>query len=230
MRDMKDIKKVATYWAKKLRDAQGLEPGEELFFQQLLRAAKKSTRVLEVGVGRGRMLKMLSANGVAARCYGIDLTDSLMHTDPSVGKTKGDARELPYRNASFNLVYSLGVIEHFPETKLAIAEHARVTSKGGLVIVTTPHLSVFTPLRYLVYLVKESNRGTFEEIRGRNIRLKTIKEYFAAADLELVDSGLFGLYGVGRTLQKSRLDILRRTLQTNLFVGAYLYVIGKKKV
>jgi len=74
------------------------------------------------------------------------------------------------------LVYSLDVVEHFPETVLAIAEHARVVRKGSLVLTTTPHLSVITSLRYMMYLLKgEHSLGTFEEIRGRSMKLGAMK-------------------------------------------------------
>jgi SAM-dependent methyltransferase len=54
---------------------------------------------------------------------------------------KGDGFSLPFKDKSFDVVYSEGVIEHFP-TDYAIAmvkEHARVCRPGGLVLVSVPN-------------------------------------------------------------------------------------------
>ncbi len=47
----------------------------------------------------------------------------------------GDARHLPFANESFDIVFSYSVLQHFSveDAKLAFAEAARVTKKGGLV-------------------------------------------------------------------------------------------------
>ena len=40
----------------------------------------------------------------------------------------GDVRELPFCDASFDAIYSMGTIEHFAETERAVSEMARVLS------------------------------------------------------------------------------------------------------
>ena len=44
-------------------------------------------------------------------------------------------RDLPFRDASFDAIYSMGTIEHFDETERAIAEMARVLKPGGRLLV-----------------------------------------------------------------------------------------------
>ena len=50
-----------------------------------------------------------------------------------------DVRALPFRPGSFDLVYSMGTIEHFPEYASAVAEVFRVLRPGGTVIVGVPN-------------------------------------------------------------------------------------------
>ena len=50
-----------------------------------------------------------------------------------------DIRRLPFADASFDAVYSMGTIEHFDETEEAIAEMARVLKPGGRAIVGVPN-------------------------------------------------------------------------------------------
>ena len=52
----------------------------------------------------------------------------------------GDVRHLPYRDGTFDLVYSMGTVEHFPEYHDAIAEIFRVLKPGGRAIVGVPNL------------------------------------------------------------------------------------------
>lgn len=93
--------------------------------------------VLEVGVGAGTDFVQFARNG--ARLSGIDLTDAavelvqkrlaLEHLEADV--RVGDAEELPFADASFDLVYSWGVLHHTPDTRKAVEEVRRVVRPGG---------------------------------------------------------------------------------------------------
>lgn len=200
--------------------------GEEVYFRSLLRIARESPKILEVGVGKGRMVSILRENGIYAEFYGADITENakLSGTHAVIG----DARKLPFPDNTFDLAYSLGVIEHFPETSSAVAEHARVVKKGGRVLITTPHLSIFTPLRYMVHFMSDWRFGSFEEIQGRNIKLNVMKQYFTDSGLHISDCGVYGMFGIKRILRKLRLQIIQHRLQEKIPIGAFLYVIGIK--
>lgn len=223
---MKSLDNVASYWKVRLEDSYRLSPGEEVYFPRLLSIAKKSRRVLEVGVGKGRMVSILRDNDVDAEFYGVDITDNAKRSGAAA--VIGDARKLPFKDATFDLVYSLGVIEHFPETRLAVSEHARVAKEGGHVLITTPHLSVFTPLRYVGYRIFHRRYGTFEEIEGRNIRLGTMKRYFTDSGLEITNHGVYGTYVIWRLLSRLGLGVIQKRFQEITPLGAFLYVTGVK--
>ena len=108
--------------------------------------------VLEVGFGSGRTISRLAAE-LGCECCGVEVsTDAFSSLDffsqregVQVAAVRGDGFALPFRAGSFDVVYSEGVIEHFPLERSAhmVREHARVCRPGGLVIVSTPNKFAF---------------------------------------------------------------------------------------
>ncbi len=85
-----------------------------------------------------------------ARAYGVDISPPVVRraraafaSGPGGGEplrgTIGDVRALPFADGSFDAVYSMGTIEHFDETVLAVSEIARVLRPGGRAIVGVPN-------------------------------------------------------------------------------------------
>ena len=80
-----------------------------------------------------------------ADVFGIDISS------PTVGlareqfapgalkASRADVRHLPFADASFDVVYSMGTIEHFDESEDAVREMARVLKPGGRVILGVPN-------------------------------------------------------------------------------------------
>jgi SAM-dependent methyltransferase len=50
-----------------------------------------------------------------------------------------DCRCLPYRDATFDVVYSMGTIEHFDESDAAVREMFRVLKRGGKAVIGVPN-------------------------------------------------------------------------------------------
>jgi SAM-dependent methyltransferase len=94
-----------------------------------------------------RILVWASRQG--ARTYGVDISEptviqarAAFHQEPGahpLGGAVGDVRELPFRDASFDAIYSMGTIEHFDETERAVEEMARVLKPGGRAIIGVPN-------------------------------------------------------------------------------------------
>lgn len=94
-----------------------------------------------------RILAWACAQG--ARTYGVDISAPTVDlarlafralpSGAPLGAAVGDVRDLPFRNASFDAVYSMGTIEHFDETVRAVEEIARVLKPGGRAIVGVPN-------------------------------------------------------------------------------------------
>jgi len=95
----------------------------------------KNTRILAWAAHRG------------ARAFGIDIAEPtvIQARAAFVGATgplraaAADVRTLPFRDASFDAIYSMGTIEHFDETERAVVEMARVLKPGGRAIIGVPN-------------------------------------------------------------------------------------------
>lgn len=90
-----------------------------------------------------RILAWASAKG--AHAFGIDISPPTVTQAGSAfapGALRAcvsDVRAIPFRQASFDAIYSMGTIEHFAETEVAIMEMARVLKPGGRAIIGVPN-------------------------------------------------------------------------------------------
>jgi SAM-dependent methyltransferase len=105
----------------------------------------RGLRVLEIGVGLGADHQRFAEAG--ARLTGIDLTPrAVEHTRRrlalfglSSDLSVGDAEALEFPDASFDVVYSWGVLHHSPDTPGAIDEVWRVLKPGGIARIMIYH-------------------------------------------------------------------------------------------
>jgi ubiquinone/menaquinone biosynthesis C-methylase UbiE len=94
----------------------------------------RGERVLEVGCGTGCDLLQFAKHG--AQATGIDITPAHLElARRRVGDlariTEGDARKLPFPDASFDYVYSHGVLHHSDAPRKIVEEVFRVLRPGG---------------------------------------------------------------------------------------------------
>ena len=105
----------------------------------------KGQSVLEIGVGLGADHQKFAEAG-AVLC-GIDLTErAVAHARRRLELfglvsvlRQGDAEHLSFEDASFDVVYSWGVIHHSPNTLRAVTEIFRVLKPGGTAKVMIYH-------------------------------------------------------------------------------------------
>jgi SAM-dependent methyltransferase len=80
-----------------------------------------------------------------ARPYGVDIAGDVVHQARKVlgghrpGFAVSDIRALPFPANSFDLIYSMGTIEHFPDYRTAVDEIYRVLKPGGTAIIGVPN-------------------------------------------------------------------------------------------
>ena len=124
-----------------------------LRFLEATGALTPGAEVLEIGIGTGGMLHALLQRGVRAR--GVEINRSLIAEsrtwfgDLPVQPVSGV--ELPFGDASFDLVLSFDVFEHIRDSDAHLREVARVLRPGGRYLVQTPSKwpnTVFETIRW----------------------------------------------------------------------------------
>lgn len=105
----------------------------------------RGQRVLEIGVGLGTDLMQFADAG--AHCHAIDITEEHMNfarenfavRGKPVDIRRSDATDIEHPDATFDVVYSFGVLHHLPEIDAALAEAYRVLKPGGKALISVYH-------------------------------------------------------------------------------------------
>lgn len=89
------------------------------------------------------------ARGQGAEVFGLDLSQVVAANARRNGREGGaagalrvlraDIREIPFADDTFDLIYTMGTIEHIDEYAQAVAEIRRVLRPGGRAIIGVPH-------------------------------------------------------------------------------------------
>jgi SAM-dependent methyltransferase len=97
------------------------------------------TRVLEIGVGEGHVMKRVRERFPGVPLVGLDLPDEALSDEWQENGLPcmfGDATRLPFPDGAFDLVLAIEVLEHVPRPESALAELARVCS--GTLVASVP--------------------------------------------------------------------------------------------
>ncbi|MGH7430048.1 MAG: class I SAM-dependent methyltransferase [Candidatus Methylomirabilaceae bacterium] len=141
--------------------------GQYVFAQDL-----QGQRVLEIGLGYGTLGQVLALQG--CRYYGLDIAGNpvaMMRFRLSRLGLDGDrvqvgsAVEIPYRDRSFDFVYSIGCLHHTGDLGRGIAEVHRVLKEGGKAVIMLYNRHSFRqmvhlPLLRLRDLIRERFRSS----------------------------------------------------------------------
>ncbi len=127
--------------------------------QLALRCLPPQGRILEIGIGTGRIARPLLNHGV--RVIGVDLSRAMMNrlraTHPQAPLAQGDAMHLPFADASFDAVIAVHVLHLVGDWQLALREARRVTRPRGAFLFGH-NVNQSTPSRQL--------REQFNRLRG----------------------------------------------------------------
>lgn len=104
-------------------------------------------RVLDLGCGAGWAIRMALSRG-ASQGVGLDFSSTALglarqHT-PDASWVLADGSTLPFRDASFDRVFSHGAMEHFPDVREGFRELHRVLRPGGLAVTVVPNFYIRT--------------------------------------------------------------------------------------
>lgn len=107
----------------------------------------KYRRACDIGCGKGYWSYLLAkSNLVKEEIYGCDLRNDfriqeIMSVNQQiVARYKNiDNISLPFDNNSFDLVFSVDVIEHVKDDRLLFLEHLRIAKPGATILIVTPN-------------------------------------------------------------------------------------------
>lgn len=191
-------------------------------------------RVLGAGCGTGRIEAWLATEGAKVVCLD-HLVEALQISRIHAQRTEcdehfvvGDLETMPFKEATFDFIYSGGVLEHFENSREALHDYFRVTKPNGVIIVSVPNLIgvnamfgvkpltelMFRKSRRSGYLERDFSAGKFKGI---------IKESgFRCLDISPTFFNAFAHFPF-RYLRKvlSRLGIYQ-------FYCNFLYAFGRK--
>jgi ubiquinone/menaquinone biosynthesis C-methylase UbiE len=138
----------------------------------------RGAQVLEAGCGTGLILERVSR--FASSAWGIDLSSGMLQKarERRLKVMQASLVDLPFGDERFDVTYSFKVLAHVEPIKEALAELARVTRRGGYLL-----LEFYNPLslRYLVKVLKPASRisdsTTDHAVYTRYDALESIREY-----------------------------------------------------
>lgn len=162
--------------------------------------------VLDVGTGTGRFLPHFS------RVVGIDLSENMLEKAKKYGKPliRADAEHLPFKDGSFDLVHSAGLLGIYRSRRI-IEECARVVKKGGKVYISFPAL--------------ESVSGFFFRLMKKfNYNPTLLDEWYTLREIEEMFPPELKIVGVYKLGFEPPFQRLYKGLKSRLLVRAFIAV------
>ena len=134
-----------------------------LLFKRFLtngcKGSSSNTKVLEIGCARGKQL-IYFAKDFGYKIYGIDSSqrgvaiamDNLKRAGVQGTILCEDIFKTSLIKESFDIVYSMGLVEHFDKPEEVIDAHIGLLRKGGILIITVPNFgrSIHMKIRGLI--------------------------------------------------------------------------------
>jgi ubiquinone/menaquinone biosynthesis C-methylase UbiE len=112
----------------------------------------KHERMLDLGCGDGTALFYLYKK-MAKHVVGVDLNKDKLKQAKVFGEMmqlncsmiNADASHLPFKECTFNLIFSNCVLEHVPDDEMCFEDINRILLSGGELIATVPNLNEVVP-------------------------------------------------------------------------------------
>ncbi len=189
------------YWAKVFKKE--INPKEHKSIEFITNHLKKSDKILEAGCGPGKIVFKLLDLGYS-NTIGLDFSNELISfcqnysKESKLGSKKnfktGDIKNIPFKDNSFDIYLSFGVIEHFlaKDQKKIIKEAHRILKKNGKVIITVPNS--YSPNVIQRFIISKLKKLLLNEemVYQKNISTKKIKKMFENEGFKTIECYNFG--------------------------------------
>ena len=133
-----------SYWKGHANLDETYSTGGRLVREILADGPVAGRRVLEVGAGSGRDLLGLAAAGAIGVVLDYSPASLALVRDQALAQglpvhlVRADALHMPFRDDAFEVVFHQGLLEHFRDPVPLLRENARITRRGGRVVVDVP--------------------------------------------------------------------------------------------
>ena len=149
-----------------------------LWFLAATQALQPRRTLLEIGCGKGRMIKHLLDAGHDVRGCEVNrrMLDEGRRLYGPLPIDPVDGTALPYSTATFDILISFDVFEHIPDSDAHLIEVRRVLRPGGSYLLQTPNKwtnSVFETLRWRSLTAWRQDHCSLHSARELRSRLST---------------------------------------------------------
>ena len=130
-----------------------------------LRRLPAPGRALDIGAAGGGNTRVLLGHGWRPVALEFAPTAAQIARERGIDVIRADARELPVRTESMDLVTAFDILEHIEEDYLAAAEITRVLRPGGTALVAVPaDMALWSAHDTAVGHVRRYTRGTLADV------------------------------------------------------------------
>jgi len=173
------------------------------------------TKVLDAGCGSGSMTRVLAKNVPQGKATGVDIRQDYLNFAKRAAEQEGirnlrfqhgDIFDLPFADATFDVVWSKYVLQWVNHPERAVAEFKRVTKPGGFVVCCNADnllVSNHPPEEPLQADIEAALRPLFDPDVGRKMFLMYHEAGFADIEVKIETDRLFSIFG--------RIDAERRS-------------------
>lgn len=166
-------------------------------------------KVLEVGCGRGSLSSYFAEDG--HDCFLLDMSETVIGTAKEIFKTNGhqgsfhvgDANSMTFEDDKFDVIVSIGLLEHFENLENVIDEQFRVLRKDGVLInyIVPENLeNVQKDYNWVNDILKSQSKKNNQKIakkedlyRSDSDSKRYIEQYKASGFQEIFSSGVYPL-------------------------------------
>lgn len=166
-------------------------------------------KVLEVGCGRGSLSSYFAEDG--HDCFLLDMSETVIGTAKEIFKTNGhqgsfhvgDANSMTFEDDKFDVIVSIGLLEHFENLENVINEQFRVLRKDGVLInyIVPENLeNVQKDYNWINDILKSQSKKNNQKIakkedlyRSDSDSKRYIEQYKASGFQEIYSSGVYPL-------------------------------------
>lgn len=194
---------------------------------ELLFSIVKGKNILEVGCGRGDMINRLNESSFRTA---IDPSEraiqfALQRDLGAVDFRVGFAEKLDFKDDTFDVVYSLEVIEHVKEYKNMVKEMTRVTKTGGYIFIQTPNYPIKRFYDFIHWVLKR--RGKLDDDYTHVSKLSAFElKNVVAQEADVVKVYSRNIF-LDQKFSLLRSDFIKRTI--GLFLGQKTIILAIKK-